>query len=515
MKCRFADLGSVCLLLAGLTSPAGAATFTVTNAADAGPGSLRQAILEANGTPGADTIHFNYFNFKPGSGQDIHLTTALPEITAPVTIDVFTQPVDEPWASVLVYLPPDTDGLVIAATNCVVRGCYLVYGRNSVVLRATSRGAVIGGTNDQAANNFGYAAEAGIRIEGGSGHFIQGNQMYAADGPGVLVTGGSNCVLQGNILLNNRGGGVRIEGGVKCSLQSNEIVRNGGAGVAVTGGTNHSIRANSISGNAGLGIDLGGDGVTANDNDDPDTGPNQLQNFPTVSTATFSASGLTVSGSMNSRPNTAITLDFYSNASCDDSGYGEGQKHLGATTITTANNGDRNFSVTLASAPVGRFVTATSTDAAGNTSEFSPCVRFVSTMAPTTFTVTNVNDADPGSLRQAILDSNARFANGTNTIVFNIPGTGVRRILLTSDVLPQITESVIIDGYTQPGSSVNTASIAFNGVLRIRLDGILLSWCDQKRKGLCEQNRNFTGGERLLLERLDWGQRDSPCFSGG
>ena len=63
-----------------------------------------------------------------------------------------------------------------------------------------------------------------------------------------------------------------------------------------------------------------------------------------------------------------------------------------------------------------------------------------------------------------------------NTIAFNIPGVGVRRILLTSDVLPQIVEPVIIDGYTQPGSSVNTASSAFNGVLRVRLDGILLGY---------------------------------------
>ena len=166
-------------------------------------------------------------------------------------------------------------------------------------------------------------------------------------------------MLQGNIIFNNGGAGVLIEGGVKCSLQGNEIALNGGAGVAVTGGTNHLIQANSISGNAGLGIDLGGDGVTANDNGDPDTGPNQRQNFPILSAATYSASGLAVSGNMNSRPNTAITIDFYSNAACDASGYGEGQKHLGSITVTTANNGNRNFTATLTNLPVGRLITAT------------------------------------------------------------------------------------------------------------------------------------------------------------
>lgn len=40
-------------------SPAGAATFTVTNTNDAGAGSLRAAITSANATPGVDTINFN------------------------------------------------------------------------------------------------------------------------------------------------------------------------------------------------------------------------------------------------------------------------------------------------------------------------------------------------------------------------------------------------------------------------------------------------------------------------
>src|SRR3954454_17993418 len=65
------------------------ATFPVTNTADAGPGSLRQAILDANANPGTDTIAFHV-----GSGgvQTIQPLTALPEITAPVVINGTTQP---------------------------------------------------------------------------------------------------------------------------------------------------------------------------------------------------------------------------------------------------------------------------------------------------------------------------------------------------------------------------------------------------------------------------------------
>src|SRR5262249_14978172 len=62
--------------------------------------------------------------------------------------------------------------------------------------------------------------------------------------------------------------------------------------------------------------------------------------------------------------------------------------------------------------------------------------------------VTNTNDAGAGSLRQAILDANAR--PGPDTIQFNISGAGVHTISPLS-ALPSITEAVSIDGATQPG----------------------------------------------------------------
>ncbi|HLG16764.1 MAG TPA: BACON domain-containing carbohydrate-binding protein [Blastocatellia bacterium] len=64
-----------------------------------------------------------------------------------------------------------------------------------------------------------------------------------------------------------------------------------------------------------------------------------------------------------------------------------------------------------------------------------------------TFTVTTINDSGPGSLRQAILDSNSNA--GADSIGFAI-GTGPQTIILSGD-LPQITDPVTIDGTTQPG----------------------------------------------------------------
>lgn len=210
MKLSLFRFGSLCILFTALLSRTEAATLVVTNANDAGPGSLRQAILNANATPGADTIHFNIPAEALG---DTYLVTALPEITDELTIDGGTQPVYWPGQSIFVIPPAGADGFVMAATNCVIRGLNMQRGRNSVVVRTNSQAAIIGGTNVGGAFWFGYAEEAGVRIEGGAGHVIQGGQLYVCGvagviingGSGAFVQGGSNLVVRGNSINNNRG----------------------------------------------------------------------------------------------------------------------------------------------------------------------------------------------------------------------------------------------------------------------------------------------------------------------
>ena len=93
------------------------------------------------------------------------------------------------------------------------------------------------------------------------------------------------------------------------------------------------------------------------------------------------------------------------------------------------------------------------------------------------FIVTNTNDIGPGSLRQAILDSNASPPPppGTaNLIEFNISGSGVQTIMPATQ-LPDITQPLMIDGYTQPGSSPNTnpPGQGDNAVILIELSGAI------------------------------------------
>jgi hypothetical protein len=85
-----------------------------------------------------------------------------------------------------------------------------------------------------------------------------------------------------------------------------------------------------------------------------------------------------------------------------------------------------------------------------------------------TFTVTNTNDSGPGSLRQAILDANSN--PGLDTIAFDIPGAGVHTIT-PATAFDALTDPVFLDGYTQPGSSINTDPIATNAVLLIEIEG--------------------------------------------
>jgi hypothetical protein len=97
-------------------------------------------------------------------------------------------------------------------------------------------------------------------------------------------------------------------------------------------------------------------------------------------------------------------------------------------------------------------------------------VFFLATLSAraNTFTVINTADSGAGSLRQAISDANNHA--GADTIAFNISGAGVHTIAPLSG-LPAFTETVTIDGYTQPTASANTLPSGDNANLLIELNG--------------------------------------------
>ena len=225
----------------------------------------------------------------------------------------------------------------------------------------------------------------------GLGNVVSGNRL---DGIRIFYGASSDFVAgnfigtdpSGTIPLGNGGNGVFIwlfsakttVGGAPPSA-SNVIAFNGRAGIAIGRDSSDSsndnrISANSIHDNAGLGIDLASDGVTPNDDCDSGRGPNLLQNYPLLTSAVPSGGSTTIRGTLNSVPNTTLLLEFFSNGLGDSSGFGEGENYIGYTQVTTDASCSASFEVTLpVSVAPGFVVTATATDPAGNTSEFSAC----------------------------------------------------------------------------------------------------------------------------------------------
>lgn len=306
----------------------------------------------------------------------------------------------------------NTIGGATAAERNVVSG----NGTNGIRLRTgSSNNSVLGnliGTNAAGTAVLGNTAD-GVQISdnatnnlvgvlgGGVGSISVGNGLHGVRISDATCTGntidgmGVGVALDGVTPMPNLGNGVLIEngasgntiGGFGFASVGNRIQFNSGAGVLITSGTGNRISSNSISGNGGLGIDLAPTGVTPNDADDSDTGPNQLQNFPILSSASAASGQTHVLGSLTSTVSTTFRVEFFANTACDASGNGEGKYPLGFADVPTNASGIGLIDAILNSAAQGAFITATATDPSGNTSEFSPCVVLpgpvLSSIAPT------------------------------------------------------------------------------------------------------------------------------------
>ena len=122
---------------------------------------------------------------------------------------------------------------------------------------------------------------------------------------------------------------------------------------------------------SGEAIDLGGDGITYN-SDAPRQGPNNFQNFPVVVTT---ALGGLEGGLSGGTPETTYRIDLFASAGYSPQGAGQAQDYLGSLDVTTDSQGQAVFDVPFTSPAGLPVVTATATDAHGNTSEVSALRR--------------------------------------------------------------------------------------------------------------------------------------------
>jgi len=293
----------------------------------------------------------------------------------------------------------DVDGIAIAGSGNDVKGNYIGTNRAGFLLPPSGPNGCLGvaGIGVTGDDNFigGSPAERnviagycqGIIFEGGGSfaNLVQGNFI------GTDATGGNGAgeMAQGILIVD------ASENFVGALTAGNRIAYSQFDGVHLAGSSQgNTICCNSIFSNdqfalvpASLGIDLDlgqtveGDGVTPNDPCDADAGPNGLQNFPVLTQASSDPFVTNIVGSLNSLPNTAFRIQFFSNASCNPSGFGEGESFIGETFVTTNANCDASFNVFLLAGGLGgKFVTSTATNlSTGDTSEFSACLQSVGT----------------------------------------------------------------------------------------------------------------------------------------
>jgi hypothetical protein len=316
----------------------------------------------------------------------------------------------------------------------------------------------------------------------GAGNLISGNTY------GVFIFSGaaSNNTVQGNRIGTQADGvnplpnvfGVVFAAGASGNLIGGRLASGGnliahclGYGVSVDAVcTNNAVLGNAIFANGGSGIDLGIDGITPNDAGDADGGPNGLQNFPALISATTGSTTTTILGTLNTVPNTTFRLEFFDNASLAPNAPGQGHDFLGAIDATTDISGNVAFSFVPSSVvAAGHFITATATDPMGNTSEFSKAVLVRGPLG-------GVRVEGRGSiiplegLLIAVPDRYYRFA-GWSDGVTNSPRSGL--VIGTNELIAYFTPLVPLEGrvFQQWDRSSGGTNADIGGILAKTSDG--------------------------------------------
>lgn len=357
----------------------GGTTAADRNVIVGGGGSNAGTIL-LMGTNGGNFIQGNYIGLSADG------TTRLQPQNATDAIEIIVSPNN--------LIGGTTAGArnVIVGTNVGIR-----LGGGSLTMNETIQGNYIGTNATGTAGLGGGTAistdnsPSNITIGGsaaGAGNLISGSTtgIFLGDGAaGVIIKGnriGTNAAGTGAVPNSGNGITVNVPGagsiiGGTNPGEGNTIAFNCGIGVSIGNFftiTQWAMLGNSIHDNGSLGISLNGGSPTPNDAGDGDSGGNNLQNYPVITSAPINAGMVMISATLNSQPLQMYRIEFFASDRCDASGFGEGRQFIGFTDAMTAANGSVAFGPLSFAVPgPGVVLTATATDPDGNTSEFSQC----------------------------------------------------------------------------------------------------------------------------------------------
>ncbi len=336
--------------------------------------------------------------------------------------------------------PNGLAGVLIDGSSSNLIGCTTVDERN-IISGNSGEGVEL---NNGASNNTVQGNFIGVKADGATllGNGGSGVEIYSAE-----VNGSSGNTIGARPTL--RVDGNRLAGADRLAAApprlsvstltdgANIIAGNGVDGVRVTndGDVNNLISQNSIYANTLLGIDLGVVGVTANNTQNHNTGPNRYQNFPVILSAAVGNTHVT--GTLDSDAIAPFTIELFDNpVGGDPSGYGEGQIFLGsAQAVASGPPGHYTFDITVAAITSAQIFTATATDSQGNTSEFS---HVGAAETPPNVTINDVSQ-------------NEGSGGGTTNFVFTVT--------LSSPTLSgvDVTYSTAANTATQPGDYAATS----------------------------------------------------------
>jgi hypothetical protein len=268
-----------------------AATFVVTNTNNSGPGSLSQAITDANATPGADVITFNLPVTAPCI---INLTSQLPSITEALTINGYSQPgsTQGTIAARVIHVNINGTGVgfgdifVVDADNVTISGLAIYKAPNYAINitpngidnvhiwgnyigtdssgLTTGLGNVQGGvisnynfTNLNFNNNIVVGTNGDGTNDANEGNLVTSSTSVSGnDGDGIFFWKSNNSRISGNIVgLNKNGTGTgfgHTRDGIVITVDAaNTVIGTDGNGVS------DALEGNLVSRNIGRGILVG------------------------------------------------------------------------------------------------------------------------------------------------------------------------------------------------------------------------------------------------------------------
>ncbi|MGB5599017.1 MAG: SdrD B-like domain-containing protein, partial [Thiothrix litoralis] len=446
---------------------------TVINTNDSGQGSLRQFMLNA-ALLGSD-------NTLAQTGRTAAKENAILELS---TNDTNYNATNQYWSiAVQSELPLIGDDIILDASTQPARATApsFTFANRPVI---ELNGSATAGT---------WAN--GLRLNGSTnGSTVKYFAINRFDNAGIKLTDSKNNLIEANYIgtdptatannLSNKGHGVNVISPIGLSvIRGNLIAYNNGDGVTAWNfngvGADEAvlISSNSIYANLGLGINLVGDGITLNDANDVDTGPNKLLNFPILSELNLTSGNLTVKGCA---PAGATVELFEADVSVGGKAtpgankfgkakdYGEGQTYLSSfvegsaadtdsancalPNDTDGNNqtGMKAFSVTI---PVpsgvvgGDTITSTATLTNTGTSEFSPVTQVIiaANISGTVYTDGDGNNTYDSGTESGIGSITVTLLNAANNATVATTSTAASGSYSFSIVNTALTYKIQVD----------------------------------------------------------------------